>query len=305
MELRHFRYFVAVAEEGSFTRAAVRLHVSQPTLSQQVRELEQRVGATLLVRDPAGTRLTAAGEAFYDRIKTVLNAVEEAARTARHVARAGEGTLRVGVSLPLPDELHFSVLSAFAAAYPRVRTSWRQVGLTDFDRPLIDGELDAAIMFMPVDSERLTWEPLTTVPRALAVPIGHPFWDAASVPYTEVLAEPLVRVASAVPERVTRWWHLHEQRNGEGPRLFGEPGGTPDELLIAVRMHRVLCPGPYNYKDTPLPSGIRMVEVTGLSPATVVAVRRVHDSGGLAEAFCRLPRAPPGRSRSCADRRGQ
>ncbi|MFC4010131.1 hypothetical protein ACFOY2_23080 [Nonomuraea purpurea] len=91
-----------------------------------------------------------------------------------------------------------------------------------------------------------------------------------------------------MPERVMRWWHMHEQRHGEGPRLSGEPGGTPDELLIAVRMNRVLCPGPYNYKDTPLPSGIRMVEVTGLSSATVVAVRRIHDNGGLAEAFCRL-----------------
>ncbi|MEU7863681.1 LysR family transcriptional regulator [Nonomuraea sp. NPDC049141] len=288
MELRHFRYFVAVAEEGSFTRAAARLHVSQPTLSQQVRELEQRVGATLFARDPAGTRLTAAGEAFYERIKVVLSAVEEAARAARHVAGAGEGALRVGVSLPLPDELHFSVLSAFTAAYPRVRTSWRQVGLIDFDRPLINGELDAALMFMPVDSERLTWEPLTTVPRAVAVPVGHAFWDAGSVPYTDVFDEPLVPVASAVPERVTRWWHMHEERNEETPRLVGQPGATPDELLMAVRLNRALCPGPYNFKDTPLPSGIRMVEVTGLSEAVVVAVRRAGDNGGLAEAFCHL-----------------
>ncbi|MEV0616704.1 LysR family transcriptional regulator [Nonomuraea sp. NPDC050404] len=288
MELRHFRYFVAVAEEGSFTRAAARLHVSQPTLSQQVRELEQRVGATLLTRDPAGTRLTAAGEVFYDRIRVVLRAVEEASREARHVAGAGEGTLRVGVSLPLPDELHISVLSAFTTAYPRVRTSWRQVGLTDFDRPLVNGELDAAIMFLPVDPERLTWEPLVSVPRALAVPLGHAFWDAGSVPYTDVLGEALVPTVSSVPERLTRWWHLNEQRNNEAPRLVGQPGGTPDELLIAVRLNGALCPGPDNFRATPLPSGIRMVRMTGLCPAQVVAVRRTGDDGGLAEAFCRL-----------------
>ncbi|WP_049558794.1 hypothetical protein [Nonomuraea sp. SBT364] len=78
------------------------------------------------------------------------------------------------------------MLSAFTSAYPKARTSWRQV-------------------FMPVGSERLTLEPLRAVPRALAVPIGHPFRDAASVRCTDVLDQPLVPVAPAVPGRGARW----------------------------------------------------------------------------------------------------
>ncbi|MEV0199840.1 LysR family transcriptional regulator [Nonomuraea sp. NPDC050691] len=288
LELRHFRYFVAVAEYGGFTRAAARLHVSQPTLSQQVRELERRVGTALLIRDPAGLRLTPAGEVFYERVREVLRAVDEAARAARDVAGLGNGALRVAFSLPLPEEIHITVLSAFTAAYPQVRVSWRQVGLIDFDAPLINGEVDAAVMFMPLDPERLVWEPLITELRGIAVPAGHALWDAPAVGFADVLDETMAPTHPDVPGRVVRWWHMDEQRNGERPRLAGEPGGTPEELMLTIRMSRVVCPGPYNIRHIPMPAGLRMIELTGLPPALVVAARRRDDEDGLAAAFCRL-----------------
>src|SRR3954451_12753393 len=96
MELRHLRYFVAVAEELHFRRAAERLHMSQPPLSQQIRQLEEEIGATLLLRNQRKVELTAAGAAFLVRAREILDAVEDAARQARRVQRGEVGRLAVG-----------------------------------------------------------------------------------------------------------------------------------------------------------------------------------------------------------------
>ena len=97
MELRHLRYVVAVAEELHFRRAAERLHMSQPPLSQQIRQLEEEVGATLLLRNQRKVELTAAGAAFLVSAREILAAVEDAARQARRVQRGEVGRLAGGV----------------------------------------------------------------------------------------------------------------------------------------------------------------------------------------------------------------
>src|SRR4051812_49625436 len=100
MELRHLRYFVVVAEELHFRRAAERLHMSQPPLSQQIRALEEEVGATLLLRNQRKVELTAAGGAFLVRAREILAAVEDAALEARRGARGGGGGRAVGLVGP-------------------------------------------------------------------------------------------------------------------------------------------------------------------------------------------------------------
>src|SRR5260221_2341047 len=94
MELRHFRYFVAVAEEGSFLAAALRVRVAQPSLSKQIRDLEREVGVKLLDRTPRGVRLTRAGEAFLVEARTTLENAKRASASAKRAGLAGESSLR-------------------------------------------------------------------------------------------------------------------------------------------------------------------------------------------------------------------
>ncbi len=123
LELRHLRYFLAVAEEGNFTRAAARVGIGQPPLSQQIQALERDLGTPLFRRTHAGAELTAAGDAFLGEVRRVLVDVERAAETARRVARGESGRLRLG----------FTASAAFNPVVPRLirdfRRQWPQVEL--------------------------------------------------------------------------------------------------------------------------------------------------------------------------------
>ena len=119
MELRHLRYFVAVAEELSFTRAAERLHIGQPPLSQQIQALEAEVGAQLLERSKRWVRLTEAGKLFLDDARRVLALSEQAKLTARRAQRGEAGELRIGFTFSTPfTPLFATVINRYRARYP-------------------------------------------------------------------------------------------------------------------------------------------------------------------------------------------
>lgn len=138
MELRHLRYFVAVAEELSFTRAAERLHIGQPPLSQQIQALEAEVGARLLERSKRWVRLTEAGKLFLTDARRVLALSEQAMATARRAERGEEGELRIGFTFSTPfTPLFATVINRYRQRYPAVTLTLRelatlpQLGLLD------------------------------------------------------------------------------------------------------------------------------------------------------------------------------
>ena len=284
MELRHLRYFVAVAEQGGFTRAATLLHLSQPALSRQIRDLERELCVQLLIRGPVGVLPTPAGEVFYERARHVLAAVDEAARATRRAAE-GQRTLRVGVWLPLPGGLHISLLTAFGHAHPEVHLSWREIGFAEYEQPLLDGEVDVALMWLPVDPERLLAVPLASEPRGLAVPRGHALWDAESVPLADALSLPLAPVHQ-VSTRMCGYWQMWAERGGEPPLAPGEPSATVPELLLAIRLNGVVCPGPLYTYQVQLPEGLRVLPLTGVTDAECGVVRRRDDRRELPRLFC-------------------
>jgi DNA-binding transcriptional LysR family regulator len=137
MELRHLKYFIAIAEERSFTRAAERLWVAQPGLSRQIRDLERELGAQLFERRPRGVELTDVGELFLERARTALAAVD--------AAGAVVGTVRLGIALGAGWHLTASVLDEFACARPRVELTLLAGYAGTLWHELRDGRIDALI----------------------------------------------------------------------------------------------------------------------------------------------------------------
>lgn len=145
MELRHLRYFVAVAEEQNITRAAHRLHVSQPPLSRQVRDLEQELGVFLLERGAKSVRLTAAGRLFLDEARAVLHRADEAVRSVQALAGRRRRELHVGFAPTPTVELMPRILRAFEKAAPDVRVQLHDLTPAEMLGGLSDGTLGAAL----------------------------------------------------------------------------------------------------------------------------------------------------------------
>jgi DNA-binding transcriptional LysR family regulator len=145
MELRHLRYFIAVAEERSVTRAAERLWLAQPGLSRQIRDLERELGAKLFERHPRGVELTDVGELLLERARAALVAVDAAGVTGRDAAAGVVGTVRLGLALGASWHLTASVLDAFARARPRVELTLLEGYAGTLWHELQDGRIDALI----------------------------------------------------------------------------------------------------------------------------------------------------------------
>jgi len=174
VELRHLRYFHAVAEEGSFSRAAERLHVSQPPLSLHVKALEDELGVRLFDRSNRGATLTPAGRVFYDETRGVLRRLDHAKLKAQHAGRGEVGTLSVGfVSIAgfgfLPP-----ALKRFRERYPNVDVQLHELTTDAQIRELRAGRLDLGIGLGPVDEAGLTFEPFSRESLLLAAPVRHP-----------------------------------------------------------------------------------------------------------------------------------
>ena len=176
MELRHLRYFVAVAEELHFGRAAERLHIAQPPLSRQIQDLERELGTPLFVRGSRGVELTAAGRAFLPEARLTIGQAERAQRTAQRAAQGETGRLRVGFvdaathSGILPD-----VLAFFRMHLPSIGLSLFEMDPPQQADALRDGRIDLGIVQSPPsDAERwLRVESVFRDPLIAALPRGH------------------------------------------------------------------------------------------------------------------------------------
>jgi DNA-binding transcriptional LysR family regulator len=149
MDLRSLRYFVAVAEERHFGRAAARLHMTQPPLSRAIKQLETDVGALLLHRSPAGVTLTPAGTALYDEARALLDHAEHA--RARVTAAAGTATFTIGTLADSGEEAGTGLADAFRQRHPGVHVRVREADLTDPTTGLRAGLADVALTRMPFD----------------------------------------------------------------------------------------------------------------------------------------------------------
>ena len=195
VELRHLRYFVAVAEMENVSRAALKLHVSQPALSRQIRDLEDELGFCLLERTAKSVRLTDAGRAFLDHARTLLQNADEAVTKARAVASAEPTELHVGYSPTPTAEILPKTLRAFQQAMPNVHVRTHDWSNKDILDAIRDGRLQVGLIVPPAKASALQdvrYEELFHERVCVMVAPQHPFARRRVIPITQVAAEPLI-----------------------------------------------------------------------------------------------------------------
>src|SRR5580693_7507384 len=172
MDLRSLRYFVAVAEERHFGRAAARLHMTQPPLSRAIKQLETDVGAQLLHRSPSGVTLTPAGAALYDEARALLEHAERA--RARVAAAAGTATFTIGTLADSGEEAGTGLADAFRERNPGVQVRVREADLTDPTTGLRAGLVDAALTRTPFDRTGISLRVLRSDPVGVVLRADDP-----------------------------------------------------------------------------------------------------------------------------------
>lgn len=176
MELRHLRYFVMVAEERHFTRAAARLNMQQPPLSQQIRALEDELGFELFKRHPKGVDLTAGGKVFLHEAQEILARVEEGAQKAARAAHGIEGQLAVGLtSSAAAHPLIPRIIRAYRERFPGVAVSLKEGSAQELTEAAIEGAVDVGILRAPVSRHPgIEFHRLLNEAMLLTLPVGHP-----------------------------------------------------------------------------------------------------------------------------------
>ncbi len=230
VELRHFRYFLAVAEELHFGRAAERLHMAQPPLSQQIRRLEEWVGYALFARSSRSVRLTPAGEELRKRLLQSFMKLENDVRSVREVGRGERGALDVGfiessILTSLPD-----LLSRYRVQFPGVRLRLHELYTSSLTEALLDGRIDVGFLRDAGSAPGLSIERVLSEPFVAIVPASHHLAGCTSIPVSLLREEPFVLFSQSVGQNA---WH-------KTMALCEEQGFRPDVVQEAPQWLTIL-----------------------------------------------------------------
>ncbi|HEY8648288.1 MAG TPA: LysR family transcriptional regulator [Candidatus Limnocylindria bacterium] len=283
MELQQLRYFVAIADTGTFTAAAKDLHVAQPSVSKQVRKLEAELGASLLERRKAGITLTDAGAILLPWARRVLADVDGARAEVAGLASLERGRLSVGATPSLSTVLLPRVLASFHAAHPGVSLSVVEAGSRDLVDRLASGDLDLALVILPLPREELfDTLPLLREELVLAVAKRHPLATRKTVRVGELRGVPLVMFRDGYDLRSATVAACEQA--GFHP-TFAIEGAEMDGVLrmAAAGVGVAVVPRMVVEKGGPLVA-VRLVQPT-LTRSVGVAFRRDRHRARAADAF--------------------
>lgn len=192
LELRHLKYFVAVAEELSFTRAARRLHIAQPPLSVQIRKLELEIGAPLFSREGRGIKLTEAGRVFLEQARNTLMHASRSLTLARQAADGEIGNLSIGYNNPAGFRVFPKIVPAFKKCWPRIHLTFHDMRIPQQIDKLRRDELDIGFVWLPVPTDEFEVEELLQEPLIAAIPATHRLVTAQNISMKDLSSEPLV-----------------------------------------------------------------------------------------------------------------
>ncbi|MGP3968644.1 LysR family transcriptional regulator [Streptomyces sp. 6N223] len=295
VDTRLLRYFVAVAEEGTLTRAAERLFVSQPALTKQIKQLETRLGVGLFTRSRTGMTLTEPGRTLAERVPALLADWDRVLRETKSAAGRAARVLRVGFMASAANEATPRIIAEFSRRRPGWRVDMRQAAWSNPSAGLADGDVDAALLRLPFPGQdTLRTAVLFTEPRWVALPEAHPLAARDVIPFRDLWDEPFVAAPSE-----TGWWRDHWLATGERgghPVRIGAVTEQPDDWLSAVANGYGIALAPASAARFYARPGITYRPVSGVSPSQVgVAWACSDDSDPVVQDFvhCCLDRPLP------------
>lgn len=282
LDLRLVRYFVAVAEHGHFGRAAETLHITQPSLSRQIRRLERQLDARLLDRTPRGAVLTEAGTVFLPRARALLRSAAQAAVHTRAAARPSRITVGHTMNVPVAE-----AVGELRRRHPHadVRTV-----LLAWDEPraaLLGGRVDAAVTRLPIGTGGLDVAVLYDEPRVVVVARDHRLAGKEAVSLDDIADEPVPRWSD--PEW-DAFWRIDPRPDGsrapDGPRV--EAMDDKLEIIAAGQAVAVMSAG---LRAESMRDDLSAVPLAGVEPSRVVLATRAGDADPLVAAFRETARA--------------
>ncbi|MFI6405471.1 LysR family transcriptional regulator [Streptomyces sp. NPDC050548] len=278
LELRLVRYFIAVAEQRHFGRAAESLHITQPSLSRQVRRLEEQLGARLLDRTPQGTRLTEAGEVFLPRAKGLLRATAQAAAETRAAAEPSRLTVGYMANLFVTPAVR-----EVRRRHPDADVHVVHLAYDDVRAALLERRVDAVVARLPFSTDELEVTILYGEPRVLLVPLDHRLAGKESVTVDDIADEPVPQLPGADPAWAA-FWRIDPRPDGRPA-----PGGPVIRALAdkfefvadgrAVAIAAGIRPGQTLRPD------IVAIPLHGVEPSHVALATRAGEHNRLLSAF--------------------
>jgi DNA-binding transcriptional LysR family regulator len=285
VDTRVLRYFVAVAERLSFTEAARDLYVAQPSLSRQIRQLEQRLGADLFTRPDV--RLTAAGEQLLTAARRHLADWQHTTRLVRATAAADGNVLRFGFVVAGGGALARRARVAFAgrtgATVEPKRFDWGGEA-----QALRDGLADVAFVWLPADLTGLHSETVATEERVVAVPATHPLVARQEVTISDLRDEPLVWTRKA-PREWVDWWAVNPRPDGSAP-VWGPENENADEMLEHVAAGSAVCIGSASMAEFYRHPDLVWLPITDVEPLRIALAWPREEVNPLAGQFVRVVR---------------
>jgi DNA-binding transcriptional LysR family regulator len=280
MDLRLLSYFVAVAEERNFGRAAARLHMTQPPLSRAIQQLEAEFKAVLLARSPAGVTLTSAGAVLYEEARALLDRAEEA--RARVAAATGTASITIGVLADSGEQAGTRLAAAFRRRHPDAGVRVHEAGLTDPTAGLRSGLADVALTRAPFDTTGIRVLVLRSDPVGVLLRADDPLARRDRLHLAELAGRPWFQL----PEGTDPVWRAYWNGTQPGDPLHEGPVvRTVHECVQGVLWNGTVGLTPLG---DPQPDGLAAVEVADLPPSQLVLAWREADPSPLVRSFAAI-----------------
>lgn len=287
IELRHLRYFLAVAEDLNFTRAAARLNVVQQTLSEGVAQLEEMLGMRLFERSTRPVRLTEAGAGWLPYAREALDAAERAHQAAIRLRTGDAASLRVGLAATTALPLTPTLLEAFQERHPHVTLSTRHFDFGDPTGGLRTGETDIAIVRPPFSADGIELLVIASEPRYVTLADHHPLAERTSVRFEEIADQPWIEIDESDPVWCA-FWRLTALR--ERPPRIGASGQGLQDLLEAARTGRAVGVVAESVAHSQPWPGLTYVKVDDIPPSNVAVAWRRGQSPPAVREFVAIAR---------------